>query len=132
MVEKALDDKISFRTEKELAKKIRKLSKLTGFTISHICNEIIKVCFKNGITKDLFWVYIKDHSDPFLQKEILKGKDNCSILKEAFSVIEAVFSEQEIRLIDLEKNTKIVNKIVRGKFRQLPLEYFLKEVKGID
>jgi hypothetical protein len=122
--------KLNIKVEKKLDEKIRKLANLTDFSISHICREILFVSFKNGIAKDLFWLYMKDHTDPFLQREITKGVSNSSLLKEAFTTIETIFEEQENRIQSLETDrTKLVSKLVSGK--QIKLTDFFP-IKGAE
>lgn len=117
--------KIHFKADTKLDEKIRKLSKLTGFSISHICRELLAVSFKTGIAKDLFWLYMEDHSDPFLHRELSQGIDPSSLMKDAFSVIETLYIEQEKRIQSLEKNhTKMVDKLVSAK--QFSLADFLE------
>lgn len=125
-----MTNNLTFRADKDLREKLRKLSEMTGFSITYIINEILRISFRNGTVRDLFWVYNKDHSDNFLNREITKGLDEALLLKEAFSVIQAVFSEQAIRVKDLEKSHNKIAKddIANGKLRQLPLAKYLAEV----
>ncbi len=122
--------KLTFKANDELNKKLRKLSELTSLSIAYIINEVLTVSFRNGVAKDMFWFYLKDHSDPFLSKEIIKGIDNSLLLKESFSTIEAVFCGQEKRIKDLEQNQrKIVTGIVMGNLnKRTQLTDFIGEV----
>lgn len=119
----------TFKPKKEVIRTLRKLSKATGFSMVHIINEILIISFRNGLAKDLFWIYRKDYSDPFWNRKTTKGMDTTLILKDAFSSIESVFSEQETRINDLERNhTKIVNDIVNGKVTQKQLTEYILEM----
>lgn len=117
---------ITITPRKELLRDIKKLAKLTGFSANYVVCEILKVSFRSGLVKDLFWLYRKDHNDPFWENMITDTRDNVLLLKDSFTAIESVFSRQETRIKDLEKNHNEINKnVMKGKLKQLPLADYL-------
>lgn len=118
-----LHAKVDLKTDK----KIRKLAKLTDFTISHIISELLKMSFKTGLAKDIFWLYLTDHSDPFLDAETSEDYQDIIRLKENITVIQSVVSEQEKRLKALEESqSSMVNGL---KASRVTLVDYLKDVK---
>ncbi len=122
---KKLHAKVDLKTDR----KIRKLAKETGFTISYITAELLQKSFSTGLAKDIFWLYLKDNTDTFLDAETSEDWEDITRLKENISSIQAVITSQEKRLKALEKSQLFMVNGLKQATSSVKLTEYLKEVE---
>ena len=124
--------KIHAKVDLKTDRKIRKLAKQTGFTISYITAELLQKSFTTGLAKDIFFLFLKDNSDPFLDAEKSEEWNDLTRLKENISSIQAIISIQEKRLKALEKSQLSMVNGLKQATSSVQLTKYLKDIKEVE
>lgn len=118
-----LHAKVDIKTDR----KIRKIANNTGFTISYVVTELLTMAIKTGLAKDIFWLYLTDHSDSFLDAESSEKLEDYDRLREILSNVQNVVSKHEKRIRDLEESQLSMVNGLKQVGKSFPLSKFLDE-----